>query len=117
RCAGCGMRVEVVDCAHVFGKGSRKAGIPEWAASLPELCAPLCTYASWDGERLGCHQLLDRGLRPGLQLQLRWQAVERFAAWLGPDVAIASPYAPDDDPLSAMRMLIRLAEVEYPELV
>lgn len=104
RCEGCGAVIDQWDMGHVFGKGSRRAGLPEAWASQPELCAALCCARTW-GDRIGDHEKLDRHLDAELEARLGWRAVDRLAERL----YTLCVWPEEWTPLEAIRELLRQA--------
>jgi hypothetical protein len=107
KCEGCGWVVDVIEVAHLFGKGGRRAGVPEKWASTPELCAALCCGRSYSVTAIGCHEAIDRHLAPDLLAQLQWNAVTELGHRLRLNLAAS---AEGTTPLDAIRDLIRQAE-------
>ena len=105
KCEGCGLVVDVIECAHLFGRG--RTVISEPWASDPTLCAALCCARSW-GDRIGCHESLDRGLAPNFAAVLRQTAVVNFAT--RHDIPPGSWYitAINGDPADALRAIERV---------
>lgn len=110
RCEGCGTVVDLVEVAHLAGKG-RSAKVSEAWASSEHLMAALCCARSYGLTRLGCHEFVDRGLDWDLRETLQWQAVARLES-SRPDLIV--PRQQGDWPLDVVRRMVALDEVGFP---
>lgn len=99
RCEGCGLVVPRVQVAHLFSSAGHIIS-DDWA-SRGELMAPLCCAETW-GNRIGCHELVDRNLDPDLRDTLRWLAIIRLCEAEG----VVMHFGEDAEPLGAIRRLV-----------
>ena len=99
RCEGCGLVVDIIEVAHLFSRGGHI--IPDKYASTPELMAALCCAKTW-GNRIGCHETIDRNVDIELRDRLRWMAVWRFAA----KHLLLFEMKPGDSPLEGIRRMV-----------